>query len=317
MRDTITINIINMNKLLIKISLIILLFFVFTLFSYADDYSPPMVHQIYFTYDGEPYEKEVKYSIDCYDSHSVELDEKDYIGPPRTFYVSASCPSFGCRAHLGHNKLLMRSSINYCNVIGSSEDGYFLIENISPSFLLCGSGNGIVKSFLSDRKYFSTDLLYECRDKFQIDKCLNKLEIINPDDYENEGDYYYEQVNMCNVFFNIPYNSFTEEKPEPSIIIDEPHDFDKVSEPAEEEVDESSDDEEVTEAPKAPEPENKKTNIVSSQQNMTYNPYSNYNKEAENKINTIFQTLINKNIIIYISLAVIIVLLMFNLLKRK
>lgn len=307
------INNLAMKNLALKIGITGLLFFLFAPIACLDDYSPPRVHKIFFTYDGEPYEKYVKYSISCYYSNTVNYDQKYFDEMPREFYASGTCPSYGCKAILGNSK--SRRIVNYCNIIGSSEDGYFLIENADPAFLHCGDGTGSVRASRSERIYGPADLVFDCDKEFQVDRCLDELKDITSEKYDyDNSDFLYSMVDMCNVTISIPYDSFTQEKPEPTIIVDEPTDNDKDAIQGYQEwekkqngdqTSESAKDEEVDEAAKSAE-DNANTEVSDVDMTPYYmEPYYEDAVEDDAGSLSIGGITVDKDIIIYVLLAAI------------
>ncbi|MDY6953697.1 MAG: hypothetical protein SWE60_19490 [Thermodesulfobacteriota bacterium] len=115
--------------------------------SYADIIFPTTTH-VYFTRDGEPHDKPVDFTINCYGYWAYDewrggaaLSPGTYT-PELVFSFSASCPGYGCEVY--EPFYLNYRHIDYCDCVGQTEGKPFLISDygsLPVDFSQCETGN--------------------------------------------------------------------------------------------------------------------------------------------------------------------------------
>jgi hypothetical protein len=115
--------------------------------AYADLVFPTTTY-VYFTRDGEPHDKPVDFTINCYGYWTYDKWRRIVDIPPGTytpelvFSFSATCPEYGCEIYEPY--YLNYRHIDYCDCVGETEGEAFVISNYGSSpvdFSKCGTQN--------------------------------------------------------------------------------------------------------------------------------------------------------------------------------
>ena len=151
-----------MKKLLIILMLAVMVLpFVFA------DVAISTVTKVYFEKDGQPYNGEVDFTVNCYGyTYSpgayIEKEPGTYTSE-KVFSFSATCLSYGCKIYESY--YMNYRHIDYCDLEGNYEGQSFEIENYSDNpinFDECG-GNGY-DMFTKGKYYKTNDAYRSCQD---------------------------------------------------------------------------------------------------------------------------------------------------------
>jgi hypothetical protein len=129
---------IYMSKKLLSVLVLAVLAVSAFAFSALADVAVLTVTKVYFEKDGEEFDQEVQYSVNCYgyefaenwwESEGAEVPEDyDPANPDKVYSYSASCPEYGCEIY--ENYYANYRHIEYCDLVGLIGGEYFEIENI-------------------------------------------------------------------------------------------------------------------------------------------------------------------------------------------
>ncbi|HUV46809.1 MAG TPA: hypothetical protein VMW29_01615 [Candidatus Bathyarchaeia archaeon] len=123
-----------MKRLFLILFVLISLFFSRTSLVKAD-VAIPTENTVYFTLNGEPYNKPVNFEISCYGyTFSPGKFEEKTPGtytPENVYFWSASCLNYGCRINKSH--YLNYRHIDYCDLYGTTDGQNFTIKNFGTS----------------------------------------------------------------------------------------------------------------------------------------------------------------------------------------
>lgn len=183
------------------------------------DVSIPTKTTVYFEVDGEAYDGEVEYTVDCYGyTHKPWLDpenEPSRGGLPEgasfdsyhVYSYSATCPEYGCEIY--ENYYMNYREITHCTVTGTTAHGDFVIEDFGVSpYTTCEYPDQNWDMY--DGKYWRyTDEYWTCLEGNSYDyvACQGDL-ILVPED-ELEMDPWGQAFDrMCESYFEIDLDGY-------------------------------------------------------------------------------------------------------------